>query len=158
MSLLAALALAAAPISLPVYQPNDSYVFSDGRVERVVRVDGERVTWSGLSGSNYQRSRNFVVPVLDWRSGRGAGRRSYAGSPDSLWQGARTRSARFRVIAETRNRPQAGWKRAVTLWTCQRQRPRTIRIALGSFATVPFNCDRYSATSMRLIERRVPLK
>lgn len=153
MSLLAALALAAAPVGLPDYRPNDSFVFSDGRVERVVRVDGDRITWAGMSGPNYQRSRNFVVPVLEWRSGRGTGRRSFAGNPDSLWQGARARSARFRVVAETRSRPQAGWHRAVTLWTCQRQRPRTVRLAMGTYATVPFSCDRYSATSMRLIER-----
>lgn len=153
MSLLAALALATTPIALPDYRPNDAYVFSDGRVERVVRIEGDRIVWAGLNGANYSRSRNFVVPVLGWRSGRGAGRRSFAGNPDRLWQAGRSRSARFRVIAETRNRPQAGWRRAVTLWTCNRQRARTISIGIGSFATIPFSCDRYSATSMRLIER-----
>jgi hypothetical protein len=149
----AALALGASAIALPRYQPSDAFIFSDGRVERVVRVEGDQITWGGLSGPTYRRSRNFVVPVLEWRSGRGIGQRSYAGDPDSLWRTTRASSARFRVIARTRARPQEGWKRAVTLWTCRRMRPRSVRLSFGDFDTIPFACDRYSATSMRLIER-----
>ena len=148
-----ALALGASPVALPVYQSGDSFVFSDGRVERVVGVEGERVTWAGLNGPHYVRSRNFVVPVLEWRSGRGVGQRSYSGTPDSLWQGERPTSVRFRVIAQTRSRPQAGWHRSATLWTCRRLRPAEVILPIGRFRTIPFACDRYSATSMRLIER-----
>ncbi len=148
-----ALALGTAGISLPQYQPGDAFVFSDGRVEQVVAVDGERVTWSGLTGSDYVRDRNFVVPVLEWRSGRGVGQRSFTGVPDRLWQDPGPNSERFRVIARTRVRADAGWRRAVTLWTCRRMRPRSVQLELGEVPTIPFACDRYSATTMRLIER-----
>ena len=67
LALLAAAATLPGPVALPQYQPGDAYVFSDGRVERVVAADGARMTWSGLSGASYKRSRNFIVPVLQWR-------------------------------------------------------------------------------------------
>lgn len=148
-----ALALGSSAVALPTYQGGDAFVFSDGRVERVVSVAGDRVTWAGLSGPHYVRSRNFVVPVLEWRSGRGVGRRSYSGEPDSLWHAERPNSLRFRVIAQTRSRPQAGWNRSATMWTCRRLRPGEVTLPIGRFQTIPFACDRYSATSMRLIER-----
>jgi hypothetical protein len=151
--ILASIALAAAPAALPRYRANDAYVFSDGRVERVVRVRGDRITWAGLTGSTYERSRNFVVPVLGWRAGKGVGKRRVVGEPAQLWPLDRPRSTRFRVVAETRKGPRAGWRRTVTLWTCKSQKPRQVTVSFGTYDTVPFSCDRYSATTMRLIER-----
>jgi hypothetical protein len=150
-----ALALAAAvqAATLPRYRVNDAFVFSDGRVERITRIQGSRITWRGLGGSPYVRSRNFAAPVLDWRSGKGVGSRRIVGTPDQLWPLDRPRSVRFRAIAETKVKPDAASRRAVTLWTCKTMKPRSVSIALGQFDTIPFSCDRYSATSMRLIER-----
>jgi hypothetical protein len=119
-AMLAAAAVFTAPAELPRYQPGDAFVFSDGRVERVIADSGKgmRVSWSDLSGPSYRRSRNFVVPVLEWRSGRGSGKREVRGNPDSLWPISKSRSARFRVITETRANPQAAFKRSVSLWVC----------------------------------------
>ncbi len=64
MTGLAAVALAVEATRPPRYRPTDAFVFSDGRVERVIRVQRDRITWSGLSGPSYARDRNFVVPVL----------------------------------------------------------------------------------------------
>lgn len=150
---LVALAAAFPGSELPRYRVNDAFVYSDGRVERVVRVDRDRVVWKGLAGPSYARSRNFAVPVLEWRTGRGTGYRRIVGTPAQLWPLDRTRSARFRAIAEVRARPGGPVRRAVTMWTCRTQRPRVTTIGIGQFDTVPFSCDRYSATTMRLIER-----
>jgi len=153
---LMAAAAAAFPALLarPEYQPGDAFVFSDGRVERVVAADGTRVTWAGLNGPSYQRSRNFVVPVLQWRSGRGFGRREVRGNPDALWPFGTGKSARFRVITETRASPQAPRKRWVSLWVCKISKPRSFTVPAGTFDTVPVKCDRYSPTTMRLLEQR----
>lgn len=147
------LALAAQSVALPQYRPRDAFVFSDGRVERVLRVKGDKVTWAGLSGSSYVRSRNFILPVESWRSRAGVGQRKVFGRPDSLWPVVRPRSAGFRVVAQTRIKPRAPMRRAVTLWTCQSQKPRILRLAIGTFNTIPFKCDRFSALNMRLLER-----
>lgn len=147
------LLLAASTATLPRYRAGDAFVFSDGRVERVIRVRGDTITWSGLTGANYARSRNFAVPVLAWRSGRGNGRREIRGTPGDLWPLGTPRSVRFRVIAETRTKPTAAWRRTVTLWTCKSQKARLITVKLGTYEAIPVTCDRYSGTSMRLIER-----
>jgi hypothetical protein len=154
LALLTATAVAAAAADLPRYTPGDAFVFSDGRVERVIADNGAQLTWAGISGSSYRRSRNFVVPVLQWRSGRGTGRREVRGNPDALWPITKGRSARFRVISETRATPQSGKKRSVSLWVCKTGKPRDFTVAAGTYNAVPVLCDRYSPTTMRLLERR----
>jgi hypothetical protein len=153
MTGLAALALAVEATRPPRYRPTDAFVFSDGRVERVIRVQRDRITWSGLSGPSHVRDRNFVVPVLQWRSGKGEGARRIVGSPQQLWPLDRPKSVRFRAVAQTRTKPTAGWRRSATLWTCKSAKPRTLTLRVGTFQTYPFSCDRHSATTMRLIER-----
>jgi hypothetical protein len=149
----ASFALSLGTAALPRYRATDAFVFSDGRVERVVRVKGDTITWAGLTGSPYTRDRNFVVPVLNWRAGRGVGRRTLKGDPGQLWPMDKPRSVRFRVVAETRSKPTAGWRRTATLWTCKSQKPRKVTITLGTYDTIPVKCDRYSGATMRLIER-----
>lgn len=149
----AALALAAQPVAMPQYRARDAFVFSDGHVERVIKVDRGKVTWAGLSGPAYVRSRNFIVPVESWRARSGIGRRQVFGTPGSLWPVARSQSSRFRVVTEVKVKPAAPWRRSVTLWTCQSLKPRVVRLQIGDVSTIPFKCDRYSATNMRLLER-----
>jgi hypothetical protein len=151
--ILATLALAAQPVPLPQYRLRDAFVFSDGRVERVVEVKQDKVVWAGLSGPAYTRSRNFIMPVESWQSRSGSGRRTVIGAPQALWPVAGPRSSRFRVVTETRKRADGPWRRSVTLWTCQSLKPREIRLKMGDLRTIPFRCDRYSAANMRLIER-----
>jgi hypothetical protein len=154
-ALLAAAAIALpAPVALPHYAPGDAFVFSDGRVERVVKAHGDRMTWAGLSGSSYNRSRNFIVPVLQWRSGRGSGTREVRGNPDALWPIGKGKSARFRVITETRANPQASKVRSVSLWVCKAGKPKIFTVPAGTYDTIPVKCDRYSPTTMRLLEQR----
>ena len=151
--IIAALALVTPPVLLPKYRQSDAFIYSDGRVERVVKVNRGMVTWSGLSGPSYVRSHNFIEPIAKWRSQAGVGKRTIFGKPLALWPFVGPKSTRFRVVTETRRKPDAGWKRSVTLWTCQTLKPRQVTLALGSYATIPFKCDRYSATNMRLLER-----
>lgn len=152
--LTAAAAILPGSVALPAYQPGDAFVFSDGRVERFIAAEGERMTWAGLSGASYRRSRNFIVPVLQWRSGRGTGKREVRGDPDALYPFGKAKSARFRVITETRANPQAAARRSVSLWVCSTAKPKTFTVPAGTYSTIPVKCDRYSPTTMRLIERR----
>lgn len=156
--MVAAIALAAAPALpadavLPRYDVGDAFVFSDGRVERVVATRGDRITWAGLNNIGYTRSRSFYTPVLAWRFGKGTGRREIVGEANALWPLAKPRSVRFRAITYTQPKPTSAVRRAVTLWTCGSKKPRTTATPLETFTTIPVICDRFSATSMRLIER-----
>jgi len=151
--ILATLAMAAQPVPLPHYRPRDAFVFSDGRVEQVLEVKRDEITWAGLSGAGYVRNRNFIMPVESWRSRSGIGRRSVYGAPQSLWPITGPASSRFRVVTETRTKPDRPWRRSVTMWTCRSLKPRSLKLKMGEFETIPFRCDRYSATNMRPIER-----
>lgn len=148
-----ALGIAAQPVPMPRYRAGDAFVFSDGHVERVVRVERDKVVWSGLSGPAFTRGRNFILPVESWRSRAGIGRRAVFGTPGQLWPYSRPGSVRFRVVAETKTKPRAPWRRSVTLWTCQSMKPRGVTLSFTMLPTVPFKCDRYSAANMRLLER-----
>ncbi|MFU7529453.1 hypothetical protein [Qipengyuania sp. ASV99] len=138
----------------PAYNPGDAFVFSNGRVERVVAAEDDRITWSGLTGTSYERSRSFFVPILAWRRGRGTGMREVRGNPERLWPMTQPKTVRFRAITETRTSPMANAKRSVSLWVCKTNREKSITVQAGTFAAVPVLCDRYSTTTMRLIERR----
>jgi hypothetical protein len=149
--LAAAVAIAAAP--LPVYERGDAFVYSDGRVERVRRLRGDQVIWSGLSSRRWTRDRNFVVPVLAWRIGDREGRRTVSPGAERLWPLARGKSARFRVVTETRTVGTSVWRKSISHWTCRVGASRTIEIKAGPFEAVPVTCDRYSAATMRLVEQ-----
>lgn len=153
----AATAASAQPAStseLPDYETGDAFVFSDGRVERVVAVKDDEVIWAGLNGPSYARSRNFIIPVLAWRSWRGTGRREVRGTPDELWPIDGSQSVRFRVITETRADPEASPRRSVSLWVCKSGKARSLTMPAGTFNAIQVICDRYSSTTMRLMERR----
>lgn len=155
IGILGAVAAAVTSAPLPQYRVNDAFVFSNGRVERVREIQGDLVTWSGLTGDTYQRRQNIVVPVITWRSGRGSGTRTIRGNPDLLWPVAPAvqRSVRFRVVTQTRINPMAKTRRNVSLWSCRTKKAKRTTVKAGSFMTIPFLCDRYSATTMRLLER-----
>lgn len=142
------------PVTLPDYAPGDAFVFSDGRVERVVAADHSHVTWAGLSGPTYRRSRNFIVPVLQWRTDRAAGSREVRGNPDALWPLDRPKSGRFRVITQIKAKPHSTPRRSVSLWVCKTSKARNFTVVAGTYSAIPVMCDRYSPTTMRLIERR----
>ncbi len=154
-SIILAAAAAAAPLSVPLprYNVGDAFVYSDGRVERVRAIKGASIVWSGLNNARYTRSRNPAIPVLNWRFGKGTGRREIVGKANSLWPLGKPKSVRFRAIAYTKLRPKSGIRRAMTLWTCSTKTMKKLNIPLGSFDAIPIICDRFSATTMRLIER-----
>lgn len=152
--LIAAAFASAAPVTpLPRYEVNDAFVYTDGRVERVRSIKSGIVVWSGLNNQRYTRSQNFIVPVLKWRAGRGSGERKIVGNPDKLWPLDGSKRARFRAIAETRQKAQSRSRRAMTLWTCGSDDERQSTVPAGTFTVIPVRCERYSATTMRLIER-----
>jgi hypothetical protein len=98
------------------------------------------------------------VPVLTWRSGRATGRREVHGNPDALWPiGAGkggSKSARFRVVTETQANAQASPRRSVSLWVCKTGKLKAFTVMAGTYNAIPFKCDRYSPTTMRLLEQR----
>lgn len=154
--LVLALVVAGAPdAALPDYSVGDAFVYSNGRIERVRAVEGDTVTWSGLTGDPWRRSRNFVAPTPSWRLQGQEGRRTILGQPERLWPLRPGRLVQFRIVTESRNDadPPNQWRRSLLLWSCQVGRPRALHVVAGDFNAIPIVCDRFSVGNMRLIER-----
>jgi len=152
------LALAAGALSapldahLPVYAPGDAFVFSNGRVEQVVQVAADRITWRGLSSRTYVRPVNPVLPIVQWRDKALSGHREVHGGADGLWPLHKGNTARFRVVTtlNTDGEPDA---RSVALWRCRVDAARVVTVRAGSFTAFPVRCDRYSSLTMRPLQR-----
>lgn len=145
------LATAGAP-TLPDYRTGDAFVFSDGRVEQVRRVEGDRVAWSGLGGgSRYLRSRNPIVPILEWQAAGAHAKQTIGGDADDLWPLQPGKSVRFRSLTEIRKGKRQ--RRYAAFWKCAVGAAGSVAVPAGVFEAWPIQCDRYSSASMRLIER-----
>ena len=144
---------AAPPAEMPNYAVGDAFVFSDGRVEQVVAIDGDIVTWRGLQGGTYQRHRNFVTPPSSWRMDQGEGRRIPSPRAAEIWPLKPGKSVRFTVINETRLSAQKAWERNMSLWTCGVGPRHDTRTPAGVFEVQTISCELYSPVNMRLLER-----
>ncbi len=152
-----ALALAAvlAPVgaaALPAYEPGVAYIYDNGRVEQVRRVEGRTVTWAARSGRTYSRSVNPVAPILSWSFRGESGVRRVVGDPDGLWPLQPGKQVRFRTVNDLRDE-KGRRRRSVHLWTCMVLAKDVADTPAGRFETVPIQCDRFSAGTMRVLER-----
>jgi len=141
----------------PNYAVGDAFIWSNGRIEKVRRIQGDQIVWSGVTGGSWRRSINFVAPIPEWRFEGQIGRRTVLGDIDALWPLRKGATVKFRVISESRRQSDPGetWNRSVALWTCQVGANRTVTVEAGSFSTSPIVCDRFSNQLMRPLERIV---
>lgn len=137
---------------LPVYAPGDAFVFSNGRVEQVVQVAADRVTWRGLSNRTYVRPVNPVLPIVQWQDKTLRGQREVHGPADGLWPLRKGNTARFRVVTSLSINGESG-ARSVALWRCRVEAARPVTVRAGSFTAFPVRCDRYSSLTMRPLQR-----
>jgi len=69
----------------PDYQPGDAFIYSNGRVERVVSVENGVVSWRTDQGESFEASENFILPWQNWGSKAERGQRWIHAAPDTLW-------------------------------------------------------------------------
>lgn len=150
-ALLGATAAAATP-PLPRYEVGQAFIYDNGRVEQVRKVDGERITWSARSGRDYVRSANPIVPILEWSFRGQTGARTVLGEPERLWPLAAGRRVQFRTVNYTRD-TQRRTRRSIHLWTCTVRAAAPLSVPAGTFLAYPIQCDRFSPNSMRVLER-----
>lgn len=144
----------AKPTPEPVRVEQDAtFVFNDGRVERLVEDRGETQVWATRRGREYVRSRNFTIPILAWEVSGVKGTRTISGKPEKLWPPREGASSRFRVVTDIV--PREGAKsRSLQYWSCKAGRKRMEKFAFAEIEVLPVNCERYTPSSMKLIERR----
>lgn len=146
------LALAAGETSPISPEPGTVFIFSQGRVERFLRSEGDVRVWATRAGREYVRAANPAIPILSWQVGEQSGSRRVMGKADSIWPPAAGRKARFRVL--TRIEENGVKRRVAELWRCEVREQQSIHIPAGRFDSLPIECVRFSTGSMRPLQRR----
>lgn len=127
-------------------------MFDNGRVEKVARIEKDNVVWAARSGRTYTRSINPIVPILSWSFRGESGIRKVIGAPDKLWPLKPGASVQFRTLNESKSE-KGKTQKSVHLWTCRVRAAENIKIPAGMFRAYPISCDRFSANTMKVIER-----
>jgi hypothetical protein len=149
-----AIAGAANAAQLPQYEPHDTFIYDNGRVEQLVSVSGDTLTWSAFEGREYQRDRNFIVPLLHWKTVESQGTRKASAEARSLWPLQAGKTARFRVVTDANvqvTERTTKRRRRTELWSCRVLPSAAITVPAGTFDAMEIRCDRFSPRTMRII-------
>jgi hypothetical protein len=149
-----AVAGAANAAQLPQYELQDAFIYDNGRVEQLVSVSGDTLTWSAFEGRQYQRDRNFIVPLLQWETIESNGTRKASAEARSLWPLQPGKTVRFRVLTDANVQVKEGTsrrRRRTELWSCRVLPPAAVTVPAGTFDALEIRCERFSPRTMRII-------
>jgi hypothetical protein len=153
-SLLLTVSVAVPATPLPQYEPGDAFIYDNGRVEQLVSLSGDQLTWSPFEGRQYVRDRNFVLPLLQWETVESKGTRRVSTEAGSLWPLAPGKTVRFRVVTDVTVQVKDGTKkrpRRADLWSCRVLPPASITVPAGTFDATEIRCEQFSSRTMRLL-------
>jgi len=139
---------------LPEYELQDAFIYDDGRVEQLVSMDGNTLTWSTFAGRRYQRDRNFTIPLLQWDTVESKGTRRASPEARSLWPLKPGKNVRFRVVTTASAQGKDGSiqrGRRTELWSCRVLPPAPITVPAGTFDSVEIRCEKFSPRTMRIL-------
>jgi hypothetical protein len=149
-----ALSVAVEATPLPQYEPADTFVYDNGRVEQLVSLSGDELTWSAFEGRQYVRDRNFVVPLLHWEGVDSNGTRRASPEARSLWPLEPGKTVRFRVLTDVTVEAKEGStrrRRRAELWSCRVLPAAAITVPAGTFDAIEIRCEQFSSNTMRVI-------
>ena len=140
--------------ALPLYEPGTTYVYSDGRVEKVVSLKGSTVRWSGRDGTKFSSDRNFLLPWSYWRSATERGTSELDKEPDALWPLASDRPVTYaaRVVIQNQD-DDSGLRELGESWRCRLVGTERVAVMAGTFDTYKMECDRKTAVAAPMLKR-----
>ncbi len=138
---------------VPDYAVNDTFVYDNGRVERVVAVEDEDIVWANRSGRQYVRKNSFFTPILSWESRSIEGERRLRGAY-ALWPLETGRSVQFTAISSITEKESGKKRRSVQRWQCRIEKPQTVSVPAGEFETTPIKCASLSRSTLRILSER----
>lgn len=148
----------AAPIlragDLPDYESQTTFVYSDGRVERVIGRKGELVRWRRDDETVFMTHRNFMLPWVYWDSDGERGTIKVDQPADTLWPLSKGATVKFLATVTVQRTggtdPLDEW---VEDWRCRNGGRKTIKVRPGTFKTIRFRCTRAKSRSAPGLER-----
>ncbi len=138
----------------PTYAAGDAYVYSDGRVETVLGVEGEKVFWRNNRGAQITAYRNFVLPVLSVATAVGGFENHFDAPLNALWPLEVGREAYFKTETELVEIDDAGGPiRSHHSWLCQVTGTEQMIVRAGTFETFRLACRTVSSSPLVPSER-----
>jgi len=138
------------PASLPTYTAGDTFVYTDGTAEPLVRrvsgVDGEMVHWTTEKGFRFSTYRNFALPRLDWDGDRSSGRMLNSLTPSQLWPLQPRKKAQVTASYSQNDKANGTSREYDEFWKCKVNAARPVTVPAGTFDAFKIICRRYDAT------------
>jgi len=126
----------------PSYEADDVYVYTDGRVETVLRVGPERTLWETVEGNAYTAYRNFILPPISWKIGATSGENQIKPAAGVKWPLATTENVIFWVgskAADEAPDAPAVWSGR---WRCKAGGAVKVQAVAGWFNAIAIQCNR----------------
>jgi len=139
---------------LPQYELSDTFIYDNGRVEQLASMSGDELTWSAFEGRQYVRDRNFVIPLLQWKTVESNGTRQVSPEARSLWPLKPGNAARFRVLTDVTIQAKEGpahRRRRAELWSCRVLPSASITVPAGTFTALEIRYEQFSSSTIRII-------
>ena len=121
----------------PSYETGDQFAWSNGLVETVIRIGGDRIFWRSNNGASFNADRNFVVPPSSWDRASGPGNATVSVDTQRLWPFADGRRVDFQVVTTGPSGVEAERD-----WTCVPQGRKKVTVPAGTFDTRVITCER----------------
>lgn len=118
----------------PLYDAGDAYVWSNGQVETVMRVAGNKLFWRTSSGQRYTADRNFLIPPSSWAGPSGSGEADARLEGRTFWPLQAESPLEFEVASDE----------SLEKWRCHTAGTRRVRVPAGQFDVVTLACERNS--------------
>ncbi|MBT4330096.1 MAG: hypothetical protein HOD58_09245 [Gammaproteobacteria bacterium] len=128
---------------LPQYRAGDTFLFSDGSVEKVTAVRGDKVDWESRGGAfRYTTYRNFILPKQQWETDKKRVTVQYSGDRNLFWPLRKGQSEYLSTVVSVNEKPGLSSKSYIQSWRCQVGGSYRVEVAAGSFDTQRIECDR----------------
>jgi peptidoglycan hydrolase-like protein with peptidoglycan-binding domain len=127
----------------PTYLPGTSFLYSNGKTERVLSAKDRVVRWARGDGSTYSAHRNFLLPKSYWSSDGERGTAAISGAADQLWPVREGSEVSFssKVTMQKGDDPDSTTRR-VDQWRCRNDGNQNITVQAGTFETLVLICTR----------------
>ena len=136
---------------MPTYKRGETFTYANGRVERVVAVNGSEVTFERENGRRFTRDRNFVVPRLAWETRSRTGEHRVWGNQDRLWPLEVGNNARLRAERRMTQKDSGEVDTSMRKFECNVDGSEKVSVKAGTFATYRIRCVRYNARASRIV-------
>lgn len=121
----------------PLYETGDVFAWSDGLVETVIRIGGDRIFWRSSDGASFNADRNFVMPPSSWDLASGPGSATVSVDTGKLWPFRQGRRVNFQVLTTGPSGTESERN-----WTCLPQGRKKVTVPAGTFDTQVITCGR----------------